>query len=185
MGLNSSIPEVVAEIAADFVALPLVCFCCKAAGTADATCNTHPGCVPDLEDLGGGAYQEAGTLSVYLDADASGACPTEYETALTGTFGEVCNNAGTDFQIQVDNCVAATFAGTVESCSAASSNVAMVTRANNNNDSTAAFTVLTETPAAGDITGAFDSQRSIFGDPFAAAAVGISARLVREFRWCC
>ena len=182
---NSSIPgSGWREIAADFVAPTISVFqVASAAGTADATCNTHPGCVPDLEDLGGGAYQEAGTLSVYLDADASGACPTEYETALTGTFGEVCNNAGTDFQIQVDNCVAATFAGTVESCSAASSNVAMVTRANNNNDSTAAFTVLTETPAAGDITGAFDSQRSIFGDPFAvASAVGISPGLVREFQ---
>ena len=42
---------------------------------------------------------------------------------------------------------------------------------------------LSETPSSGDISAAFDAQRSIFGAPFAAAsAVGIAPGLIREFQ---
>ena len=64
-----------------------------------------------------------------------------------------------------------------------SSSVTLTTRVNNDGASTAAFASLSETPSSGDISAAFDAQRSIFGAPFAAAsAVGIAPGLIREFQ---
>ena len=172
------------QISADFVAPSISVFTvADKDGTATAACNAASGCVPDLVDLGAGAYQEAGTLNVFLDADGSSACPSLYSDFLTAA-GDACNNNGTDFQIQVDDCVAPSFNNSVvESCDAASSSVTLTTRVNNDGASTAAFASLSATPSSGDISAAFDAQRSIFGAPFAAAsAVGIAPGLIREFQ---
>ena len=172
------------QISADFVAPTISVFTvADKDGTATVACNASSGCVPDLLDLGAGAYQEAGTLNVFLDADGSSACPSLYSDFLTAA-GDACNDNGTDFQIQVDDCVAPSFNNSViESCDAGSSSVTLTTRVNNDGASTAAFASLSATPSSGDISAAFDAQRSIFGAPFAAAsAVGIAPGLIREFQ---
>ena len=182
---NSNVPgSSWRQISADFVAPSISVFTvADKDGTATAACNAASGCVPDLVDLGAGAYQEAGTLNVFLDADGSSACPSLYSDFLTAA-GDACNDNGTDFQIQVDDCVAPSFNNSVvESCDAANSSVTLTTRVNNDGASTAAFASLSATPSSGDISGAFDAQRSIFGAPFAAAsAVGIAPGLIREFQ---
>ena len=54
------------QISADFVAPSISVFTvADKDGTATVACNAASGCVPDLVDLGAGAYQEASTLNVF------------------------------------------------------------------------------------------------------------------------